>query len=184
MIASQDRSKRFGASDTAMIMGNWGTKTFAKWWLSKLGAIQNNYTTLAMRAGTAYEHKILDAIGVKKRDRQVKKRSLRLRVNLDGEIKGMVYEVKTYGKGAFKVTKAYWQQCQVEMYATSKECVIVAYKLLEDDYTNFFNDIDPKRISYHPIEYDREWVNTQYLPRIKYLCECLRERRTPDADRF
>ena len=56
MIASQDRSGYFGASDVNYIIGNRNTKTFKKWWLIKLGLdvshINNKYTM----AGTHYEH--------------------------------------------------------------------------------------------------------------------------------
>ena len=37
MIADQDRSGWFGASDTSYVMGNWHTKTFKDWWLKKMG---------------------------------------------------------------------------------------------------------------------------------------------------
>ena len=53
MIADQDRSGWFGASDTATIMGNWSTKTFRKWWMQKMGLDSSHYTTRAMNAGTA-----------------------------------------------------------------------------------------------------------------------------------
>ncbi len=180
MIALQDRSGWFGASDTAQIMRPWTTKTFAKWWAEKLGITHSRFTTPAMRAGTYYEHRILDAIGIRTRDRQIKIRSLHLRVNLDGEDKTTVYEVKTH-KGDFKVTKAYREQCQVEMYASKKKCVIVAYRLTEDDYTNYFNQIDPAQITYHEIEYDADWIKNEYLPRLRTLRTALRERRLPRA---
>ena len=180
MIASHDRSGWFGASDTAQIMRPWTSPTFFKWWSVKLGITQNNFSNAAMRAGTHYEHKILDAIGIKDRDRQVKICHLRLRVNLDGEDKTTVYEVKTH-KGDFKVTKAYWEQCQVEMFATKKKCVLVAYRLTDDDYQNYFNPIDPSRITYHEIEYDADWIKNEYLPRLKTLRTALRERRLPRA---
>ena len=182
MIESKDRSGWFGASDTHFVMGNWSTKTFEKWWLVKLGLRTDDYESVEMQTGTAYEHKILESIGITKMDRQIKIRRLKLRVNLDGE-DHIIHEVKTYKK-TFKVTKAYWQQCQVEMYAAKKGCEIVAYKLLPEDYENWFNPIDPRRISRHPIEYDQRWINEEYLPRLEYLAGCLDRKAFPEAERF
>lgn len=179
MIHNHDRSGWFGASDTARVMGNFNTATFARWWAQKLGILHDDFTTPAMCAGTAYEHRILEAIGIKKTDRQIKILALRLRVNLDGEDKTTVHEVKTHGKAAFIVTKAYWQQCQVEMYVTGKLCIIDAYHLLPDDYENFFNPIDKARLSEHPILYDSKWIHEEYLPRLRYLARCLRRKEFP-----
>ena len=179
MIHSQDRSGWFGASDTARIMGNWDTPTFYRWWAEKLGITHSRFSTAAMRAGTAYEHKILDAIGVSRMDRQIRKRRLLLRVNLDGEDESTIHEVKTHSSRVFRVSRAYWQQCQVEMFAAGKQCRIVAYRLLEDDYLNFFREIDPERLSFHPVEYDHIWIEWEYLPRLRYLAACLKRKETP-----
>ena len=65
MISSQDRSFYIGASDTSMVVGNWNTKTFEKWWLEKLGLNKNDFTNEAMQTGTNYEHKILEALEIK-----------------------------------------------------------------------------------------------------------------------
>ena len=181
MIHDQDRSGWIGASDTVMVMGNWNTKTFERWWRVKLGISRDHFTTTAMRAGTYYEHRILEHIGVDKMDRQIRIRRLRLRVNLDGETSDTVKEVKTYGGNEFKVSRPYWQQAQVEMFATGKKLDIVAYHLTEDDYRNFFNPIDPGRVSEHPVEYDPAWVQEKYLPRLKYLALCLRKGAWPDG---
>lgn len=35
MISNHDRSGWIGASDTAMVMGNWDTETFRRWWATK-----------------------------------------------------------------------------------------------------------------------------------------------------
>lgn len=175
MIRNKDRSGWIGASDTAMVMGNWATKTFARWWRVKLGIDRDHFSTVAMLAGTAYEHRILNYIGVDKMDRQIRKRRLRLRVNLDGEFCDTIKEVKTYGGECFKVSKGYWQQAQVEMYAAKKRLDIVAYHLVEEDYRNFFRPIDPERISVHHIEYDLAWIQKEYLPRLKYLARCMRK---------
>lgn len=183
MIRDDNRAGWFGASDTARIMGNWDTLTFRLWWLEKLGIRTNHIKTDAMQAGTAYEHKILSAVGVKKMDRQIKFRVLRLRVNLDGEDRETITEVKTH-KGDFKVSKAYWQQCQVEMFATRKLCRIVSYQLTDAEYENFFLPIDKDRIAVWPIERDNEFLRCEYLPRLAYLAGCLRRRETPTKEGF
>lgn len=185
MIADQDRSGYFGASDTATIMGNWKTKTFASWWMQKLGLNNERYTTVAMNAGTYFEHAILDAIGAQRKDHQILLPDLRLRVNLDGDDHGHIYEVKTHrADKVFKVSKAYWQQVQVQAFAKlSEELVppaieIISYGLAEEDYRNFFNDIVPGRIRRHPVTYDPAFIQ-QYLRRLEYLAKCLEEGRWP-----
>lgn len=183
MIRDENRAGWFGASDTARIMGNWDTLTFRLWWLEKLGIRTNHIKTDAMQAGTAYEHKILSAIGINKMDRQIKIHVLRLRVNLDGEDCETITEVKTH-KGDFKVSKAYWQQCQVEMFATRKQCRIVSYQLTDAEYENFFLPIDECRISTWPIDRDNEFLRCEYLPRLAYLAGCLRRRETPTKEGF
>lgn len=183
MIRDENRAGWFGASDTARIMGNWDTLTFRLWWLEKLGIRTNRIKTDAMQAGTAYEHKILSAIGIKKMDRQIKIYALRLRVNLDGEDRETITEVKTH-KGDFKVSKAYWQQCQVEMFATRKQCRVVSYQLTDAEYENFFLPIDKDRIAVWPIERDNEFLRCEYLPRLAYLSGCLRRRETPTKEGF
>lgn len=189
MIRNHDRSGWFGASDTATIMGNWNTDTFRRWWLVKLGVRKDRFITPAMQCGTAYEHKILDALRVKTRDRQVRIRSLRLRVNYDGESRQLITEVKTHSKPVFKVTKAYWQQCQVEMFASGsglfrkrKFCRIVAYRVTEDELLNFFLPIDENRLTQHKVDYDAEWVEGCYLPRLRYLAKCLRTGHWPQEE--
>lgn len=186
MIDTQDRSGWFGASDTATIMGNWNTKTFAKWWGVKLGIDTSRFTNTAMLAGTYYEHAILDHIGAERRDHQILLPELSLRVNLDGDAPGRIYEVKTHGVAKeFKVSKAYWQQVQVQTFAKLKEegrlpvAEVVAYGLTEDDYRNFFNPIDPARLKKYPVWYDEAFIQ-QYLRRLEYLAGCLRDGRWPD----
>lgn len=178
MIKSQDRSGWFGASDTKFIMGDYSNKGFTEFWLIKNGLLQKNFQNNYTKAGTMYEHKILDFIGVKKKDRQIKIKKLRLRVNLDGEDHDTVYEVKTH-KNTFVLTKAYWQQTQVEMYASKKKCVLIAYHLLEEDYKNYFNPIIDERLSKYSIAYDAMWIKNCYLPRLSYLTHCLLEGLLP-----
>ena len=185
MIADQSRADFFGASDSATIMGNWNTKTFSKWWAQKLGIDNSHFTNTAMLAGTYYEHAILDYIGAPRRDHQIIIPELLLRVNLDGDGPRQIYEVKTHSASKeFKVTKGYYQQVQVQMYAKKFEegCVplaqVVSYALLPEDYSNFFNNIDPARVKRHDIEYDGAFL-AKYLKRLEYLALCLRERRWP-----
>ena len=180
MIKSKDRSGWFGASDTAVICGNWKTKTFEKWWLVKLGIIQNDFETIQMKTGTALEHRILESIGVKKMDRQIKIRRYRLRVNLDGE-SDIIHEVKTHSGDEFKLSKSYWQQAQVEMFAVGKDLEIVSYRLLPEDYKNWFLPIDKNRIKRHPICYEPDWVKEVYLPRIALLKDCLVQGKWPEV---
>ena len=174
MIHSKDRSGWFGASDTARIMGSWETATFEKFWLEKLGLFRSGYESLAMKTGTYFEGKILDAIGVRRRDRQIRITSLRLRVNLDGEDR-IIHEVKTYRRELFSVTRPYWMQAQVEMFAAKKPLEIVAYRLSEEDYQNWLCPIDPDRLSRYPVAYDETWVEDRYLPRLRYLADCLKK---------
>jgi hypothetical protein len=186
MIQSQDRSGWFGASDTSFIMGNWKTKTFKNWWMTKLGLNTNHFTTVAMNAGTYYEHAILDVIGSARKDYQILIPEYRLRINYDGDDFGRVDEVKTYKyEKGFKVSKGYWQQAQVQMFGKLKTEKAIpthkiwAYGLVEDDYKNFFNPIDRERLKDYPIEYDAEFIE-DFLVRIKYLKDCLERGVFPD----
>lgn len=190
MIADHDRSGWFGASDTAMIMGNWKTKTFRKWWQKKLGIDQSHFTNTSMLAGTHYEHAILQAIGAAEMDRQILIPELRLRVNLDGNTGSRIHEVKTHKDKpgtVWKPTKAYKQQVQVQMYAVKKvwggevSAEIVAYSLTEAEYRNFFLDIDPRRIMRFPVAYDEVFIQ-RYLVRLRYLARCLEKGVWPDED--
>ena len=186
MISEQDRSCWFGASDTKYIMGNWKTKTFKDWWLTKLGISANNFRNVSMNAGTYYEHAILDVIGSPRKDHQIILPEYKLRINLDGDGIGRIDEVKTYKhEKGFKVTKGYWQQVQVQMFGkliTEKkipQARIWAYGLLDEDYKNFFNQIDRERLKDYPIDYDEGFVE-KYLMRIKYLIKCLERGVFPD----
>lgn len=185
MIKSKDRSGWFGASDTYMIMcAGRDTDSFALWWAEKLGLVRREFTTPAMQAGTMYEHRILKACGIRKFDRQIRSRSLRLRVNLDGESRNMVHEVKTHrADKPFKVTKAYWLQCQVEMFAAGKACEIIAYGLQAEDYENYYNRIDPGRIERIPISYDKDFIENHYLPELRYFAECLKKGELPKKEK-
>lgn len=184
MIASKDRSGYFGASDVDKIVGNHNTKTFKKWWLEKIGIDKSNFTNLSMQAGTYYEHRILNSLGIDlELDKQIIIEDLLLRVNLDGNTKDTIYECKTYKlEKGFKVPLKYKRQVWVQMYATGiRKAYIVAYGLKEEDYKNFFNEIDKDRLELIPIEYDGKWINTVFLPKLKYLAECLKKGVMPYA---
>ena len=58
---------------------------------------------------------------------------------------------------------------------------IVAYGLVEEDYDNFFREIDPLRLKEHPIVYDQKWIETVYLPRLRVLADCLKKGVFPNA---
>ena len=177
LIQSQDRSFYIGASDTSMVVGNWNTKTFEKWWLEKLGLNKNSFSSEATKAGNNYEHKILDSLEIEglEKDKQIIKD--RLRVNLDGNTDTCIYEVKTYNASKeFKVSKQYWRQAQVEMYASKiDKLFIVAYALQENDYKNYFNDVQKDRLKMIQIEYDEGFIDQEYLPNLEILTKCLKE---------
>lgn len=180
MISNQDRSFYIGASDTSIVVGNWNTKTFEKWWLEKLGLYKNNFTNEAMQTGTNYEHKILDALNLNlEKDKQII--IDRLRVNLDGNSQTCIYEVKTHKEeNEFKVSKQYWRQAQVEMYASGiHNLYIVSYGLKENDYKNYFNEIDKKRIQMIKVDYDSEFIENEYKPKLEILTKCLKEGAFP-----
>lgn len=184
MISSQNRSYYIGASDTSMVVSNWNTKTFEKWFLEKLGLYKNTFTNEAMKTGTNYEHKILDSLNLDNltKDKQIINK--RLRVNLDGNTEDCIYEVKTYrAEKEFKVSKQYWRQAQVEMYGSGiHQLYIVAYALEDDDYKNFFKKIDNKRIKLIPIEYDENFITKEYLPKFDILSNCLEKGVYPNAN--
>ncbi len=181
MIQSQDRSEYIGASDTSMVVGNWNTKTFERWWLEKIGIYKNNLSNEAIKAGNNYEHKILDALEIEDLQKDNQIIIDRLRVNLDGNTDTCIYEVKTHkNEKEFKVSKQYWRQAQIEMYASGiKKLYIVAYGLVEKDYINYFNSIDKSRIEMFEIKYDEKFIQEEYIPRLKYLTKCLKEGRYP-----
>ena len=184
MIKNKNRSYYIGASDTGCVMMNWNTKTFKKWWLVKLGFDENNFQNKYTLAGTNYEHKIIDALNIPniEKDNQVIVLG-RLRVNLDANTKEEIHEIKTYNwENGFDINSHidYQHQVQVQMFATGiHKAYINAYGLLEEEYKNFFEDIDYNRLSSYEIKYDEQWVNQKYLPRILILIKCLEESRFP-----
>ena len=182
MIADNDRSEFFGASDTPFIIGNYNTKTFEKWWLQKIGINRDRFDNKYTLAGTHYEHRILESLGIPMElDKQIILEDLRLRVNLDGNTEDTIFECKTYKfEKGFKMPKKYIQQVQVQMFASGlRKAEIIVYGLKEEDYDNYFHDIDPSRRDAIVITYDERWVNDVYLPKLKTLAKCLEEGRFP-----
>lgn len=184
MIADKDRSGWFGASDTSFIMGSWTTKSFEKWWLIKLGLIENNFSNKYMNAGTYYEHKIIDALGIKvEKDKQILIPELRMRVNLDANTTDTIHEIKTFkeAKGFKKPPQKYIEQVIVQMFASGfRKAYIDAYPMTEEHYKNYFIEIEPEKIKCFPVEYDERFID-DYFPRIKYLKECLNKGVFPDG---
>lgn len=182
MIADHDRSYYIGASDTRFVVGKWESDTFAKWYGVKEGIYTQDFTNEAMQAGTAYEHRILDSLDIP--DMETDKQIIhgRLRVNLDGNTQDTIYEVKTYllSDKEFKPPKHYIQQVNVEMYAFNiRKAFIVAYGITEDEYKNFYLDIDKDRIKKIPVSYDEKFITDVYYPRFEYLSMCLDEGKFP-----
>lgn len=185
MISSQDRSGYIGASDVQFVIGNWKTKTWEKWWLQKLGINQERHDNRYTLAGTNWEHKILDSLGLPglEKDRQFINEELRLRVNLDGNLPDRIKEVKTYQWGKdFKLPKKYVNQVQVQMYGSGIfGADIVTYGLVEADYDNYLRQVDPGRRGEIPVAYDPRWITEIYLPKHRILAECLKRGVFPNV---
>ena len=187
MIASKDRSGYFGASDTDKIIGNYGTKTFENWWMQKLGINTDHFENKYTSAGTHYEHRILESLGIPMEfDKQIIIEDLLLRVNLDGNDDTTIFECKTYKfDNGFKMPKKYINQVMVQMYASGlRKAKIVVYGLLEGDYDNYFKPIDKQRLKEYTVEYDERWIDEVFLPRLRYLAQCLKEGRFPDETKW
>lgn len=195
MIHSTDRSGAFGASDTKYVMSkNRNTKTWKSWWDTKLGKAENTFGSIYTEAGNKYEHPILKAINEDMMlDGQIIHHRYLLRVNYDGFIDGTIYEVKTHkADKAFEISTAYWQQAQVEMFVYQekskewflppfKELYIVSYGLNEDEYYLDWDEIevDPDRIIYHPVAYDKAWIKGEYIPKVRELARALKKGKFP-----
>lgn len=164
-------------------MRRWNTKTFERWWRIKQGFSKESICTDAMSAGTAYEHKILNALNIPGLEKDKQILIGRLRVNLDGNTAEKIYEVKTHSsEKPFKISADYRRQVNVEMYALGvRDAEIVAYALEPEDYRNWYREIDKKRISHHPIEYDEVFIS-EYIPRMEYLCKCIENGRFPKEE--
>jgi hypothetical protein len=186
LIKSKDRSGYIGASDTKYVIGNWNTKTFKNWWLEKLGISTEHFDNKYTMAGTNYEHKIIEALNIPNIEMDKQIIVGRLRVNLDANTNKKIHEIKTYNyEKGFDLSKHkdYINQVQVQMYASKiHNAEIDAYGLLEEDYKNYFRDIDKDRLSFHEIEYNEDWINKEYLPKLKYLEECLEKGKFPNKE--
>ena len=185
MITDHDRSGYIGASDVQFVIGNWATKTWEKWWMQKLGISQGHFDNEFTKAGTNWEHRILDSLHIPdlQKDKQVIIEELRLRVNLDGNTPLRIKEVKTYqwAKG-WKTSQKYINQVQVQMFGSKIfGADIVAYGLEEADYDNFLREIDPGRLKEIPVAYDPKWIETVYLPKHMILCEALKRGVFPNV---
>lgn len=194
MIASNDRSGYIGASDVQFVIGNWKTKTWEKWWLQKLGINTDHFDNRYTVAGTNWEHRILDSLHIPdlEKDKQIIIEDLLLRVNLDGNTPSRIKEVKTYRVDgvsgdinrfkAHQCPQRYWKQVQVQMFGSEIfGADIVAYGLVEADYDNFLREIDPQRRQEIPVEYDKKWVETVYLPKHLILADCLKRGVFPNV---
>ncbi len=184
MIASQDRSYYIGASDVEKVIGNWKTKTWLNWWLQKIGINNDRFDNVYTLAGTHFEHRILESLGLLLEfDNQFINEDLRLRVNLDGNTEDTIFECKTTKEDLnfFKLPKKYINQVQVQMFGSGmRKAFIVVYRLLDEDYDNFFRPIDEKRLRFFKIEYDEKWINNVYLPKHLRLRDCLVKGVLPD----
>ncbi len=194
MIADRDRSGYIGASDVQYVIGNWKTKTWEKWWMQKLGINTDHFDNRYTKAGTNWEHRILESLHIPnlEMDRQFIIEDLRLRVNLDGNTPTRNKEVKTYKldgiSGDVQRLKAsecparYWKQVQVQMFGSKIFGTdIVAYGLEEADYNNFLRDIDPDRLKEIPVDYDQRWIESVYLPKHMVLADCLKRGVFPNV---
>ena len=186
MITNHDRSGWIGASDTAYVIGNWKTKTWANWWMQKIGINTDHFDNKYTLAGTNWEHRILDSLHLPnlEKDKQIIIEDLRLRVNLDGNTPFRIKEVKTYQweKGWKKTPKKYIDQVEVQMFASNiHEADIVAYGLEPADYDNFLRDLDPRRLQEIPVIYDLNWLDAVYLPKLRILAECLKRGVFPNV---
>lgn len=189
MITDHDRSGWFGASDVQFIVGNWKTKTWAKWWLQKLGINRDHFDNEYTKAGTNWEHRILDSLNLPnlEKDKQIIIEELLLRVNLDGNTPVCIKEVKTYQweKGWKKTPQKYIDQVNVQMFASGiYNAAIVAYGLQPEDYRNYLRELDPNRLRQIPVGYDILWIENTFLPRLRILADCLRRGVWPSEARF
>lgn len=173
-------------------MGNWKTKSFEKFWRQKLGISRERFENEYTKAGTNWEHKILDSLGIPDltKDKQILLPDILLRVNLDGNTPGRIYECKTYKIGSNSASvrqleqgicpPGYRNQVQVQMYASKiYGADVVAYGLVPEDYQNYLRAVDPGRRKLIPVSYDPNWIERVYLPKHMVLCEALKRRAFP-----
>ena len=158
--------------------------------MQKLGISHGHYEDEYTKAGTNWEHKILDSLHIDGmvNDRQILLPAILLRVNLGGNTAGRIYECKTYKIGSASAKHfeqglcppGYRNQVQVQMYASKiYGADVVAYGLLPEDYNNYLRAVDPGRRKLIPVTYDLNWIEKVYLPKHMILCEALKRRAFP-----
>ena len=193
MISNQNRAGYFGASDVKFIMDtDFNTKTFENWWDIKTGKSDKHITNDAMIRGTLYEHPIMqtfgDLYGINlELDKQIILEDLKLRVNLDANTSDTIYECKTHklqNIGSWQMPKQYIDQVRVQMFAFNmNKAFIVDYLVKDADIdaakNGFVLPISSDRLNVTPIYQDMNWINNQFLPRLKYLAYCLTENQYP-----
>lgn len=185
-----------GASDTRYVMMSFETATFKKWWLEKIGlAERKEVSNIYMDTGTMLEKPVIDTYCSMKKIKLnygeepfISEEYERLVVNLDAYNEKKNVEVKCVGfdkafNWQFKLDRNYYQQVQVQMLGSGlRKTTIVAYGLLPRDY-DFSNLVNPKidknRIFEVEVDYDYEWLETQYIPRLKYLTYCFDNNKIP-----
>lgn len=156
-------------------------------------------------AGNKWEHPILKALGLNESemDGTLYVPKYRLRVNYDGIKDGLITEIKTFrGDKEFPYEESpknnYWRQCQVEMYAyvsshqnttlppqlpqiaTDRKgkpyMLIAGYPLNpEEYYSDAVPLVDVNKIEAHQVFYDRKWIKSCYLPKLKKLSRQLKK---------
>ena len=187
MIRDHDRAYWFGASDSQKILTpNHYTKTWQSWWRVKCGLEEPEFTgNRYTDAGTRFEHPILECFDKNiNMDRQLIIKDLRLRVNYDGDLDGVIFEVKTHrADRPFEITPYIYAQCQTQMYVW-RECrddfkrlYVLSYALVSDDYENVdpsVDDIDFDRIKVHKVKYNKKHIKN-YLKALSPLAEELKE---------
>ena len=63
--------------------------------------------------------------------------------------------------------------------------ILYAYEMTDDDYLNpYFPNIDYNRIKSFVIEFDNEFIEKEYKPRLKYLASCLKKRKIPSMSEY
>lgn len=115
---------------------------------------------------------------------------------------GLITEIKTFrGDKEFpydeSVKNGYWQQCQVEMYcylnAVQNDMlppmlptmavdsrgkpymIIVGYPLDAEEYfSDKAPEVDVNRLEVHTVYYDKKWIKSVYLPKLKKLARQLK----------
>ena len=187
MIHDKDRKGHIGASDSHYVVASHRAKTWNAWWDVKTGKPQSFEGNRYTKAGELYEHAILQAISPDMNlDRQLNYPDLSLRVNYDGDLNGVIYEVKTHKiDKRFEVSRPYWQQAQVEIFAYKllqeeehlpefKRLWIVSYGLYPPEY-DYQAGVEFDRIRFHEIAYDPDWIDGTYLPKLRELSEKLKQ---------